>query len=180
MPETFPKDRFDSIPRGIERVGAHRAPARRGRGWVWAGWTALAAVIVATAGILGAMGYLGKLGGSDETVVASEAPAVTAAPTLDAATPVTVLNGTDVDGLAATAADALTGAGLTVAATSNASTSDVAESMVYYSRPDLEGAARGIAGLLPGSDVQETTEFTAIGSDLTVVVGADYAAAVGG
>ena len=34
MAQKFPRDRFDSIPHGIERVGAHRAPARRGAG----GW----------------------------------------------------------------------------------------------------------------------------------------------
>lgn len=180
MPERFPKDRFDSIPHGIERIGAHRAPARRGGGWKWVGWTALAAVIVATAGVLGAMGYLGRLGGTpEETPAATEAPASTAPPTLDPATPVTVLNGTDVSGLAGKAADVLTGSGLTVAATSNASESDVTETMVYYSKPELEGAARGIAGLLPGSDVQQSDEFTVIGADLVVVVGADYAQSVG-
>ena len=51
MAQKFPRDRFDSIPHGIERVGAHRAPARRGARWIAFGWAALAPVVLAVAGI---------------------------------------------------------------------------------------------------------------------------------
>ena len=51
MAQKFPRDRFDSIPHGIDRVGAHRAPARRGAKWIAFGWAALATVVLVAVGI---------------------------------------------------------------------------------------------------------------------------------
>ena len=48
-----PRDRFDDVPADLARVGAHRAPARRGRGFVTFAWAALATGALVGAGVLG-------------------------------------------------------------------------------------------------------------------------------
>lgn len=176
--DDFPRDRFDSVPRGIERVGAHRAPAR-GRGWIAFAWAAGATVVLATAGIIGVMVFNDRLD-VQQPAASTPPPTETAEPTVAPEIPVTVLNGTEVPGLAATAAQALTDAGLTIGTTSNADQSDIAETVVYYVRADLEGAARGVAGLLPESEVRLAESFAETGAEIVVVLGADYAGAVGG
>ena len=85
-----------------------------------------------------------------------------------------MLNGTPGAGVAADVGDVLTAAGWTVGALSNASTEDVPKTIVYYADAKLEGAARGVAASLPGSDVLLATDFAESGADLTVVVGNDY------
>ena len=94
--------------------------------------------------------------------------------------PVTVLNGTTTSGLAANAAELLTAGGVTVGATANASEDDLTETVVYYATADLEGAARGVAQLLPEADVRLSEQFAATGTPLVVVLGSDYAASVAG
>ena len=51
---------------------------------------------------------------------------------------------------------------------------------MYYATPDLEGAARGVAGAIPEADVRLSEQFAEIGTPLVLVVGSDYAAATGG
>ncbi|THG35751.1 LytR family transcriptional regulator [Glaciibacter flavus] len=179
MPASFPPDRFDEIPGDLDRVGAHRAPRKRGRGWIAFGWAALATVVLIAAGAIGIMVLnngldftAGPASSSSATPPASAVP--TAAPTVDPSLSVTVLNGTDTAGLAAKAATALTGAGWTVGATSNASASDVKTTTVYYADPTLEGAARGVSGTLPGSSVALSSDFADSGAQIVVVLGADY------
>ncbi len=45
------RDQFDDIPDSLTRVGAHRAPAKRGRGWVRFAWAALATGILVVVGL---------------------------------------------------------------------------------------------------------------------------------
>ncbi|WP_350349307.1 LytR C-terminal domain-containing protein [Agromyces sp. G08B096] len=181
MAQKFPRDRFDRIPHGMERVGAHRAPRRPGQGWITFGWAALATVVLAAAGIVGVVVFNDRLNFGDEPQ-ASQAPepTATAAPTVAPDIPVTVLNGTATAGLAARAAETLQAAGIPVGATANASEQDLTESYVYYASPELEGAARGVAQALPEMDVRLDPKFAEIGTPLAVVLGADYATATGG
>jgi len=180
MAQKFPRDRFDSIPHGIERVGAHRAPTRRGAGWVAFGWAALATVVLVAAGI-GGVGLLSdRLNFGDPVVTPSATPVATVPPTIAADIPVTVLNGTTTAGLAARAGEALTAAGVPVGTTANASASDLTETVVYFATADLEGAARGVAQALPEAEVRLSEQFAQIGTPLVLVVGSDYAAATGG
>ncbi|MEJ3403811.1 LytR C-terminal domain-containing protein [Rathayibacter sp. YIM 133350] len=178
MATSTPKDRFDEFPNDLERVGAHRAPRRRGRGWVVLGWAALATVVLI---VIGAVGILWLNNGLDietplttssATPTASGAPA--AAPTTDPSVSVTVLNGTTTEGLAGTVADILRGQGWNVGATSNADSSDIAKTRVYYADAGLEGAARGAAAALPGADVALSQDFAQTGAQLVVVIGTDY------
>ena len=182
MAQKFPRDRFDSIPHGIERVGAHRAPARRGAGWVAFGWAALATVVLVAVGIGGVVVFNDRLnfGDTGTPTTPPATPLVTAAPTVAPDIPVTVLNGTTTTGLAARAGEALTAAGIPVGTTANASESDLTETIVYYATPELEGAARGVAAAVPEADVRMSEQFAEIGTPLVLVVGSDYAAATGG
>ena len=46
-------DRFDNLPEGLLRIGAHRAAAKRGRGWIAFAWAALATGILVALGLYG-------------------------------------------------------------------------------------------------------------------------------
>jgi hypothetical protein len=181
MAQKFPRDRFDSIPHGIERVGAHRAPARRGAGWVAFGWAALATVVLVAVGIGAVVVFNDRLNFGEPPVnTPAPTPVATAVPTVAPDIPVTVLNGTSTSGLAARAGEALTAAGIPVGTTANASENDLTETVVYYATADLEGAARGVAAAIPEADVRLSEQFAEIGTPLVLVVGSDYAAATGG
>ncbi len=180
MAQKFPRDRFDTIPHGIERVGAHRAPARRGSRWVAFGWAALATVVLVAVGIGGVIIFNDRLNFGEPTASATPEPVATAAPTIAPDVPVTVLNGTTTTGLAARAAESLTASGIPVGTTANASANDLTETVVYYAAPELEGAARGVAQAVPEADVRMSEQFAAIGTPLVLVLGSDYATATGG
>lgn len=186
MARTFPKDRFDDVPSGIQRVGAHRAPHRKGRGWIGFAWAALATLVLVGLGALAILSINGSLengllpfAGPSRTPSSSPTPSVT--PTLDASLTVVVLNGTPTQGLAADASELLASQGWKVAEPANASQQDIEKTVVYYSDPANEGAALGVAESLEGRvkdvGIQRTDNFVETGVALTVVVGGDYAAA---
>ena len=181
MAQKFPRDRFDTIPHGIDRVGAHRAPARRGARWIRFGWAALATLVLAGVGIAGVMVFNDRLNAASGPDPASTpVPTATAEPTISPEVKVTVLNGTSTAGLAAKAAEALTAGGVPVDATANASANNLTDTVVYYATPDLEGAARGVATLLPEADVRLSETFAETGTPLVLVLGSDYAEAAAG
>ena len=180
MAQKFPRDRFDTIPHGIERVGAHRAPTRRRSRWAAFGWAALATVVLVGVGIGGVILFNDRLNFGEPTASPTSEPVATAEPTIAPDVPVTVLNGTTTTGLAARAAESLTASGIPVGTTANASASDLTETVVYYAAPELEGAARGVAQAVPEADVRMSEQFAAIGTPLVLVLGADYATATGG
>ncbi|GAA1837766.1 LytR C-terminal domain-containing protein [Agromyces salentinus] len=180
MAQNYPRDRFDSIPHGIERVGAHRAPQRRGARWVALGWAALATAVLTGAGIAGVVIVNDRVDFSEASPSSTPSPVATAEPTVAPDVPVTVLNGTATEGLAATAGETLTAAGIPVSAMANASESDLTETVVYYATADLEGAARGVAQAVPGTDVRLDAKFGEIGTPLVLVLGSDFAEGLGG
>jgi hypothetical protein len=194
MPTHYPPDRFDHLPHSLDRVGAHRAPARRGRHWVTFWWAVASTVVLIALGAVGLSAANNRLsfeipgiststatGATDPaSAVATDAPAPvptpvpTAVPTVDPSLTVTVLNGTPRLGVAKAVGEVLTAAGWTVGALSNASTETVATTVVYYADATLEGAARGAAESVPGATVLLTGDFSTSGASLTVVVGNDY------
>ncbi len=181
MAQKFPRDRFDSIPHGIERVGAHRAPARRGARWVAFGWAALATVVLVAVGIGAVIVFNDRLNFGDAGVATpTPTPVAPAAPPRAPAHPVSRQNGPPTTGRAAPAAATRTAAGIPVGTTANASEQDLAETVVYYATPDLEGAARGVAAAIAEADVRLDAKFAEVGTPLVLVVGSDYAAATGG
>ena len=182
MAHKYPKDRFDAIPDDLERVGAHRAPRARGRGWIAFGWAALATVVLVGLGIFGLSLVNGSISfhGSTQSSSAVASPTTTPTPTptivptVDPSLSVNVLNGTTRAGLARTVSDKLTAAGWKIGALANADTTNVAQTVVYYSDPKNQAAALGVAQSLPGATVQETQTYAGSGADLTVVVGANF------
>lgn len=178
MAQKFPRDRFDSVPHGIDRVGAHRAPARPGRKWLVLGLAALATVVLVGGGIAALLAFNGRLDFAEPPApTATAEPTPTVAPTISPDAPVMVLNGTAVEGLAAQASEALVAAGVPVSSTANASEDTVAETVVYYASPELEGAALGVAAALAVPTIGLDASIAETGGSITVVLGGDYAAA---
>ena len=182
MPTSYPKDRFDDLPHKLDRVGAHRAPAKKGRRWVAVWWALAATALLIGVGAVGLTVLNNRLNFTIPGIEAETTPAEptaepvpTAEPTTDPSASVTVLNGTPTTGVARSVGEVLTTGGWTVGSTSDADTEDIVTTTVYYADASLEGAARGVAALLPGSVVLLSEDFAGSDASLTVVVGSDYA-----
>lgn len=178
----YPKDQFDDIPHDLERTGAHRAPAKRGRGWFTVLWAALFTAIFIFAGLFGLSLLKGE---SFLGEPAAETPTPSATPTMDPildpttiaperAITITVLNGTTTIDLEDAAFNALQAKGWPVTTAATASQRDIEETVIYYSNPLDEDVARGVALALGVGEVRESTAF--LGAPITVVLGADYVA----
>jgi hypothetical protein len=188
----FPQDPFDEVPAELKRVGAHRAPRRRGRGAIAFAWAALATGILVVAGLFGLSRIdptftfaLPGLGGGDEDPQAtpsSSAPVVvpvTDPTTVDPALglSISVFNGSSTDGLQNTAGDAILAAGWPDPARAVADQRDETETVIYYRSTDFEGIALGLAQLLGVGSIQLSDAF--LGAPVTIVVGSDYATVSG-
>jgi hypothetical protein len=174
-----PRDRFDDVPTDLARVGAHRAPARRGRGLATFGWAALATGVLVGAGVLGlSVIERGVATTGDATTTTSGSSSVAApAATVDPNASVVVLNATKTSGLAASAASTAKTDGWKVTSTANADTQGVKVSTVYYGDKSAQGAALGLAKSLGIGRTQQSDRFDVQGKTrLTVVLGSDFTA----
>lgn len=175
---TYPRDRFDSLPEDLDRVGAHRALPRPGRGWRTFGWAALATALLIAGGVVGMFLINDRVAFTNVfNSSASATPTIvpTAQPSVDRTALVVVLNGTTTAGLAGKVGDLLVSQGWTVESRTNASSSTVTATTIYYSDPTQEGAARALAAALNGAAVVRSDQFRVAGqSRLTVVLGSDY------
>lgn len=183
---SFPRDQFDDIPNDVDRVGAHRTPRKRGRGWIAFGWATLATAVLVVGGLFALTLFDPKFElpfFPGETESPSETPTVivTAEPVTDPATldpallqtiTIQVLNGTPTQGLSNQAADQIAAAGWPDPSRAAASDTEESETFVYYSAPEYEGAARGIMQLVGAVDVRLSDAFPT--ATITVVLGADY------
>jgi hypothetical protein len=182
------RDRFDEIPDDLLRVGAHRAPARKGRGWIAVAWAALATVVLVAGGLFG-LSLLNpdleiKVPGVDTAAPTADPAAppedeAEAEPMLDPELPITVLNGTATAGLATQVGDALVaqgweGAAQGVGSRANAGENDVEATQVFYNDPANEGAARMIIENLGIGQLRLSNNYPA--SPIVVLIGADYSA----
>ncbi|MBF4635551.1 LytR C-terminal domain-containing protein [Agreia pratensis] len=192
-----PSDRFDTIPADLHRTGAHRGPRLKGRGWIAFAWAALATGIIVAGGVItlavinDSIKFDDILGGttaSTPTPTPTPTPEIT--PVLDPAVTVTVLNGTETVGLAASVGDSMREAGWAgIGSTANASATDFKTTTVYYVDPAHEAAALGLADSLFAKATADasangvTLSITSIrveqsnqfqGAQLTVVLGADF------
>jgi hypothetical protein len=183
----YPRDRFDDVPEDLQRVGAHRAAGRRGRGWLVFGWALAATLALVAAGVIALtvigqdIAFEGTVSPSSRTATPTPTADATPEPVVDAGILVTVLNGTNTTGLAAQVGERLADEGWNVGSRANASTRDVETTTVYYWDPANEAAALGAARSLGSADVRLSQNFAPEeGEDpagvarLTVVVGADY------
>jgi hypothetical protein len=193
MPSNYPKDRFDNLPRKIDRVGAHRPPARRGRRWIAFWWALAATVLLITIGVVGLFILDHRLDlalPGNTQAPATSAPAATPTPTptptstptpeptLDPDAGVTVLNGSEGFGVAGAVSDTLGSAGWTITSTGDADSEEIPSTTVYYSDPALEGAARGVLDAIhdtiPMATLSLSDDYADSDADITVVVGNDY------
>lgn len=177
----FPHDRFDELPDDLLRRGAHRAPPRRGRGWIALLWAVIAAIILIAAGLTVLALITNQDSASRSSYVSSPSASPSTTPTaqakLDPDIPLTIVNGTTTDRLANSIGDELVkegwkGAALGVGSRLTANTPDVKETVVYYSDPLDEGAARALVASLKVGDVRLSDDYP--GSPITIVVGSDY------
>ena len=81
---SYPKDRFDQLPEDLQRIGAHRGPAKKGRGWIGFAWALLATGVL----IFGGLFAIGKVLGIDLGIsifapAATPTPTPTPTPTMD-------------------------------------------------------------------------------------------------
>lgn len=177
---------FDETPADLDRVGAHRSPARSGRGWVVVAWAALAAGVLTAGGIVYVSATtadpliaLPHFGGA-ATASASPTPTATYRVVTDPTTlsstrdaSVTILNGTADTSLQTTAARALRASHWKVVSLTDAGSDDVDTTVVYYRKAGDIGLAYGIAELLGVKNVSYSADggFSAA---IAVVIGSDY------
>jgi hypothetical protein len=183
---SFPPDQFDELPADLARVGAHRAPPRRGRGWIRFAWAALAVGVLVAAGLFG----LSRIDPSlsihfpGATASASATPTGSSTPTAEAITDptkvpaglavsISVLNGSSTDALQDKAGDIIKAAGWPDPARALSTDRTEKTTVVYYSSAAYEGVARGLSVLLGVGDVRLSDAF--LGAPITIVLGEDYA-----
>lgn len=186
----FPQDQFDNLPTDLDRIGAHRAPKKKGGGWVGFAWAALATGVLVVGGLYGlslvndqvSFEVPGLSGGEAPVETPSASPTPEVPPVLDPTTidksrkiTITVLNGTATAGLQNVAGDALVAGKWPVVSRTQASQTDIEETVVYYRTAADEDVARGIVVALGVGKVRESEAF--LGSPITVVLGSDYAPA---
>lgn len=183
---TYPKDRFDELPADTTRVGAHRAENPRLRAGVLLVWAAVAILVLVAAGVVGTMIVTGRIAlfpAEPTSTAVVEAP-VEADPVVDTSYPVLILNATSERGLASSLRDTVVGAGWSsdVVDAGEASTHDFATTTIFYVTAADEGAARGLAQVIGGADVEMSEAYAgpdsadgAPSKQLTVVVGQDRA-----
>jgi hypothetical protein len=183
---SFPSDQFDELPSDLDRVGAHRAPPRRGRGWVRFAWALLATGVLVVAGLFGLSridpNFSLNLPGAAASN--SAAPSASSTPTAEAITDptkvpatlalsISVLNGTATAGLQDKAGDVIKAAGWPDPARANSTDRTEKTTVIYYRSTEYEGVARGLAALLGvGADVKLSDAF--LGAPVTIVLGSDY------
>ncbi|MBH0129717.1 LytR C-terminal domain-containing protein [Salinibacterium sp. NK8237] len=185
---SYPKDRFDELPDDIDRVGAHRGPRRRGRGWISLAWALLATGILVLVGLFALSQYLeDDLGipffASPEESIATPEPTETVAPLTDPSTidperelTIDVLNGTPESGLQTTVFDALTEEGWPTGSAAPASARDIEETYIYYSNPDDEDVASGLVAAIEHGEIRLVEADVFPAAELTIVLGTDYLA----
>ena len=182
------RDRFDDIPDDLVRVGAHRAPAKRGRGWIAFAWAALATGVLIVGGLYGLSRVNPAIsfelpviadGGADPGASASAAPEVEPLtdPTLvDPALnlSISVLNGSPTDGLQRSAADQIEVAGWPKPATAVAGAREEATTRIYYNGAQFEAIALGLAQVLGTDPANVLNSDFYQGAPITIVLGSDY------
>jgi len=182
----FPQDQFDALPDDLLRVGAHRGPKAKGRGWVTFAWAALATGVIVVSGFY-AVSRSGDssffewpFSAASETPVATTEPDTSVQPVVDPSTvadraiTVTVLNGTATAGIQTIAGAKLTAVGWAVGSESTSSANDFTTTTVYFSDAANEDVARGIVQALGIGDVQLSDAYILGAAPITVVVGSDF------
>ena len=193
---SYPPDEFDAPPDPDSPRGVHRAPRS-----AWSRWWPFVAVIVivplvawAAVTYLAGKGQLPDIPGVASTstaqattgptdaaqpsgsaqATAPAAPTTTAAPSADLATPVSVLNGSKIAGLAKKVGDQLTAVGFAKVTAGNATSSTPTASTVFYGSESLKATAELVAKTIKVDAVEMSA--TEAPSGITVVLRSDPSA----
>ncbi len=173
----LPSDRFDDAAKS-GRVGAHRVIGKPRRFWIYLVSALVATALLTGAGVIALQvtgANLQSMGGSDTQTEPTKKP-VTVKPALDPTAPVVVLNGTGMDGFESIVDGAITQNGWgQILFSAPAASSDVQISAVFYSAPEDEAAALGLAKELGGVSTFQSSDYDEYGARLIVLLGADYA-----
>ncbi|MEO8529366.1 MAG: LytR C-terminal domain-containing protein [Pseudolysinimonas sp.] len=184
---TKPRDRFDDVPDDLVRVGAHRAPAKGGRGWINFAWAALATGVLIVGGLYGLSRVnpdvsfdLPNFGGGP-TADATETPPPVVTPITDPKLvdpvlnlSISVLNGSPTDKQAEAAANQIALAGWPAPAAANSASRTEDVTKIYYNSSDFEGIALGLAQLLGTDPANIVLSDFFPGAPVTIILGADY------
>ena len=180
MAEKYDLDIFDEIDEGKDRRGAHRAPIRRGAGWIKFAWAALATGALVVVGVGTILVNSPTMNVEDfqklffiAAPTKSPTPTPTATPTMDSAVTVNVINASGETGVASQVGEQLAATGWTVLASTNAD-STVKKTYVYYGDPSLEGVARGLVESFGFGEIKLTDDYSETSSQLTLVIGKNY------
>ena len=179
------QDRFDRITDVPGRVGAHRGPKRRGRGWITFAWALLATGALVFGGLVVLSRWLDVDFGlsvfsqptaTPTPVETTAEPIITDPTTIDPARAITVivLNGTPVAGLQTTVGDALLAAGWPITSRANSSDRAIEETVVYYSNPANADIARGLVAALGVGEIREVDPEQFPGAAITIVLGTNH------
>lgn len=184
---TTPRDRFDDVPDDLVRVGAHRGPAKRGRGWIAFAWAALATGVLVVGGLYGLsrlvpgvsfqVPALGSDPGSVSSPSATPRPDPITDPTqVDSSLElsISVLNGTATDKQQVVAATQIEQAGWPKPSSANSTARDETVTVIYYQSSAFEPIALGLAQLLGTSTDNVVLSDAFPGAKITVLLGADY------
>lgn len=178
MATSYLPDRFDEIPADLKRVGAHRAPPRRGSRWVRLAWAAAIVLVLVALGVTALFIGSGRIdlsswsGTQANPVASASQPAVDAV--IDPELSVTVLNGTPTDGLAVQIGERLAEGGWAVGTRNNASDREIQETVVYYADDADLGAALALAHEVGDAPTVLSPSIAESGAQLMVVLGADF------
>jgi LytR cell envelope-related transcriptional attenuator len=180
----YPRDQFDDIPADLIKVGAHRAPARTGRGWVIFAWAALFTGL----SVVGGLYYLSQIGQISNILPFAAGPteAPSASASVDTTVPltdpttiaksrkitITVINASTTVGREKTAGDALAKLKWPIKTRTSAATHDITTTVVYYSNPADKDIAEGLQIALGVGDIRESNAY--LGAPITIVLGEDY------
>ena len=162
MPKsTLPRDRFDELAEESGRVGAHRAENPRMRGGVILLWAVIATIVLVAAGIFGSLVVTGRIT-LFPTAEPTAEPVPVVTPVVDTTSTVLVLNASGQSGLATQFKEVLVANGWTSESVfpSNAGAS-FETTTVYYSLPEDEAAALGVADVIGGAEVAQSSDYDA-------------------
>lgn len=175
-------DQFDTFPENVDRVGAHRGPKMRGRGWLTFLWAVLATAVLVVGGlyVLSFFDSQLKFGGGSTSggVQPSNTPTPVITPISDPSSiasrkiTITVLNGTPTADLQTSVATKLKNAGWTVDGTANSTSTKIKTTTIYYSNYSNMDVALGLQKLLGADSIAFSGAYP--GSPVTIVVGSDY------
>lgn len=173
--QEYPADRFDRIER-TGRVGAHRVTPRPRYVWQYLiaallGFALLTAIGIVAVQSGGGAGKLSQLAKPKSSSSAKRAPAAE----LNPDTTVAILNGTEVQNLAATLEGIITEEKWgQILFSGSAATSDVQISAVFYRDEADAEAAAALAAKLGGISTYTTKEYLEYDVQLIVLLGSDY------